>query len=201
MLVMLALQQRRQIVRQPKAIKVDRHRADGPVTSAERIQQRQNRVARCRHRLRVSSRRCANEADAVVGRFDVIRQASLLGDLAGELGDVDAQALRRVQPGLDVPDVRDWIEASGLDRNGAQNVVRETGQGLASVIRHQLLDRLQASGAGSRRYDMPCRRSSSASFGSTAGAAAVSCAGATPRDWGGCAGACPDAGREAGSVR
>ncbi|MCY1527852.1 hypothetical protein D9M68_629380 [compost metagenome] len=78
----------------------------------------------------------------------------MLGDLLGELGDVDAQAIGRIQSRLDVPDVADWEQSAGLHRNRLQHRVREGRQWLAGVLGEHVLDGLQSLGIVCGRDDV-----------------------------------------------
>ncbi|MPM12964.1 hypothetical protein SDC9_59319 [bioreactor metagenome] len=78
-----------------------------------------------------------------------------LADLARELRDVHAQAIRHVQPRLDVPDVRDGIEPADLHGDRTQRIGLEVGQLVAELVRDHPLDGLQALGGRCRCHDVP----------------------------------------------
>mmetsp|Transcript_108863 Transcript_108863/g.302669 ORF Transcript_108863/g.302669 Transcript_108863/m.302669 type:complete len:314 (+) Transcript_108863:390-1331(+) len=143
-----AIQQGRQIIGEPGAIE-----SGCGTCGAQRLQQRQHRPRKRRHRAR-SWRRHAGEADAGVARLDLFGHAGFLGDLARELRDVHAQPIRYVQARLDVPDVRDGVEPARLDGNRAQRVSLEVGQLVAHLVGDHALDGLQAFGGRRRRHDV-----------------------------------------------
>src|SRR3546814_13799663 len=82
----------------------------------------------------VCSSDLADEADAAVDGLDVVGHRRVPGNLARELRDVHAQAIRRVQPRLDIPDVRDGIEPASLHGDRTQRVALEVGQLVAEQI-------------------------------------------------------------------
>ena len=123
--VALSVQQRRQVDDELPVIQAD----VGGLLTGHACQQRQDGTAQ---RLQVLGVGTAGETDAVWTVIDALVQASLARDLAGELRDVDAQALGRVQARVDVPDVGNRVETACLDGNGLQDVGREIGQRIPS---------------------------------------------------------------------
>ncbi len=94
---------------------LDEHRLN-VVMSTQRTQQCKNHAAECGwHGCLLA--RLASEADACIEWLEVIGQIGLLGDFLCELHDVDTQAIWRIQPRVDVPDVGDREESTDLNGN------------------------------------------------------------------------------------
>lgn len=111
----------------------------------------------------------AGETDAVWTVIDALVQASLARDLAGELRDVDAQALGRVQARVDVPDVGNRVETACLDGNGLQDVGREIGQRIPQLVGDHPLNGLQPLRRRCRRNDVPLQPITRSSHGASCG--------------------------------
>jgi hypothetical protein len=88
----------------------------------------------------------AVEADPRIGWLNVLGLPCLIGNFSSELGDVYAQAVRCIQTGLNVPDVRDGVEPASLDGDGLQNGRLEVRLRVACLVGQQPLNFLEPVG-------------------------------------------------------